>query len=227
MIHSKYAFAKLCGLTSGNLGNYIARGKVNIGAMGIDDEDPMNRDFLEKRRGRGVPLPTNSPPPPPRESPLLMVRPDPGEPELELPGLQEEEGEEEGNDLPESGGDNSMYLLQKKKLAAEIRKKHREISLLQLREDKIRGEVIPVELVKNLFRAHTQSIVTAQKDGIEELLIQFSAETRLKGDQLAKLRGKMVTILNGGIEKSVIATKRNLKSIVSTYSLKREVGERG
>lgn len=190
-----------------------------MAAGSIDDADPTNRDFLEKRRGMA--------PPPGEPGPLHMIRPDPGEPEPEIPDIPGDEEEENCEDLPETGEAGSMYLLQKQKLSAEIRKKHREISLLQLREDKIRGEVIPVELVKNLFRSHTQAIVTAQKDGIEDLLIQISAETRMKGDQLARLRGKMVAILNTGTEKSVAASKRNLRSIISVYSLKREAGERG
>lgn len=224
-IHSKSDFAKLCALTSGNLTNYIKRGKVNMGPDGIDDEDLLNRDFLEHRRGRVKNIPTPRNPPPPPEKKLRMIRPDPGKPEDEVPDVPEED--EDDIEIPENGGDNSMYLLHKKKLSAEIRKKHREINLLQLREEKIRGEVIPVDLIKNLFKAHTQSILSAQKDGIEDLLIQISAENRLKGEQLARLRGKMVTILNAGIEKSVAMTRRNLKMIVSAYSLKREAGERG
>lgn len=124
---------------------------------------------------------------------------------------------------------NSNELVRLKTLKDKIwiKKTNEDYEIAKIKKEKMKGEVIPVELIKNLFQAHTQSIVSAQKDGIEDLLIQISAESRMKGDQLARLRGKMVAILNTGVEKSVNATKRNLKAIVSAYSLKREVGERG
>jgi len=57
------------------------------------------------------------------------------------------------------------------------------------------------------------------------LLIIFAKEARLTGDQVAKLRGKMVSVLNEGVEKAIAMTKQNLKVIVNEFSIKKEVGE--
>jgi hypothetical protein len=163
-LHSKSDFAKLCGLTTGNLTNYIKRNKVLMSGDFIDD-------------------------------------------------YQDDQ--------------DSGYSLNNKKTKMQIAKLEVDTRLQELKEEKMRGELIPVDLVINVFRSHTQSIVTSMKDGIEDLLINFSVEARLKGDQLASLRGKMVGILNTGVEKSVIISNRNFNAIREQVKVKKDVGEHG
>lgn len=117
------------------------------------------------------------------------------------------------------------YDLDIEKKQLDIEKIKVDTRLQELKEEKIRGEVIPVTLVTTIFKAHSQSIVSSQKDFIEFLLIQVSKEARLTGDQLAKLRGKMVIGLNEAVDKSIASSKRNLKSLINEYSIARGVGE--
>lgn len=218
MIYSKSEFAKLCGMRTSNLTNYVKRGKVVLnGNDEVDDGLEINRDFLSRHQSKQE----IKQPDPPQETRLRMIRPDPGAEDLpETDDLEDEEQDEV--DEKASG-----YALSKKKLLVDIEEKKRKIALLKLREEKIRGEVVPVDIITNVFRAHTQSIVTAQKDGIEELLINLSVEARLKGEQLARLRGKMVDILNKAVDKAAYTSQKNLKTILGQLSMKREVGEHG
>lgn len=211
-LHLKADFAKLCGLTTGNLTNYIKRGKVLMSGDYVDDSVPINKDFLEKRKG-------SVPPPAPK---LHMIRPDPGP--VEIPNTGEDDDD---SGFGEDGEGESGYLLDRKLLKKKIGKLEVDTRLQELKEEKMRGELIPVDLVKNLFRTHTQSIVTSMKDGIDELLINFSVEARLRGDQVAGLRGKIVGILNNGVDKSVVITQKNMRSIVNQVKVKRDVGEHG
>jgi hypothetical protein len=212
-LHSKADFAKLCGLTTGNLTNYIKRNKVIMSGDYIDDQLQINKDFLLSRQSKSAPK--YEPPLPV----LRSVRPDTGD--------QDEEDEEDQDDEDSDQGEDSGYALNKKKLKKQIAKLEVDTRLQELKEEKMRGELIPVDLVINVFRAHTQSIVTSMKDGIEDLLINFSVEARLKGDQLASLRGKMVGILNTGVEKSVIISNRNFNAIREQVKVKKDVGEHG
>lgn len=208
-LHLKADFAKMCGLTTGNLTNYIKRGKVILSGDYVDDTIPVNKDFLGKRIDKAEPAPPK----------LHMLRPDPGEPEIPDTGEDDEGGEAPGME--------NFFLLDKKYKAAQLKKVKVDTRLQELKEEKLRGELVPVELIKNLFRAYTQSIITANKDGIEELLINFSAEHRLRGDQLAALRGKVVGILNNSIDKSVAVAQKNLQAVINQVKVKRDVGERG
>jgi hypothetical protein len=208
-LHSKSDFAKLCGLTTGNLTNYIKRNKVLMSGDFIDDQEPINKDFLANRQSK---TPPKYEPP----SPVLRsIRPDTGD-----------QDEEDENDDYQDDQD-SGYSLNNKKTKMQIAKLEVDTRLQELKEEKMRGELIPVDLVINVFRSHTQSIVTSMKDGIEDLLINFSVEARLKGDQLASLRGKMVGILNTGVEKSVIISNRNFNAIREQVKVKKDVGEHG
>jgi hypothetical protein len=208
-LHLKADFAKLCGLTTGNLTNYIKRNKVLMSGDYIDDQLQINKDFLLSRQSKSAPR--YEPPLPV----LRSVRPDTGD-------QDEEDENDDYQDDPDSG-----YSLNNKKTKMQIAKLEVDTRLQELKEEKMRGELIPVDLVINVFRSHTQSIVTSMKDGIEDLLINFSVEARLKGDQLASLRGKMVGILNTGIEKSVIISNRNFNAIREQVKVKKDVGEHG
>lgn len=213
-LHSKKDFAALCGMSTKALAVYInpKRGKVIMSGDYIDDSHPVNKDFLEKRKG-------SAEPPAPK---LNMMRPDPGL--IDIPNTGDEDDD---SGIGEDGEGESGYHLDRKLLKKKIGKLEVDTRLQELKEEKMRGDLIPVDLVKNLFRAHTQSIVTSMKDGIEELLISFSVEARLKGEQLAGLRGKMVVILNNGVDKSVIITQKNMRSIVDQVKIKKDVGEHG
>lgn len=211
---SKKDFAALCGFSSRELSVYIGRGKVIMSGKEIDDSDPTNRDFVLKRKGQAAPAPP--------EKNLRMIKPDPGD---DISPGDESDDDDPDDGLIDDDGSESSYALNKKKLKKQIGKLEVDTRLQELKEEKMRGELIPVDLVRNLFRAHTQSIITSMKDGIEELLINFSVEARLKGDQLASLRGKMVGILNTGVDKSVIISQRNMRSIVDQVKVKKDVGE--
>jgi hypothetical protein len=41
--------------------------------------------------------------------------------------------------------------------------------IAELKEEKIRGDVVPIDIVKSLFRTHTQSIVTADREDLRDL----------------------------------------------------------
>lgn len=212
-LHSKKDFASLCGegFTTRDLAVYIRRGKVLMSGDFIDDQHPVNKEFLSNRQSKT---------PPKYEPPLPVlrsIRPDTGDQDSEDYDYQED-------DEPGAGGE-SGYSLNNKKTQKQIEKLEVDTRLQELKEQKMRGELIPVDLVQSLFRAHTQSILTTQKDGIEELLINLSVEARLKGDQLAKLRGKMVKILNDGVEKSVVVTNRTMRSVRDEMKIKKGVGE--
>jgi UTP:GlnB (protein PII) uridylyltransferase len=94
-----------------------------------------------------------------------------------------------------------------------------------LKEEKIRGEVIPITLTKGIVTNLSQSILTSQKDFIDYLLIRIGKEAKLSGEQMAKLRGEMIKALNETVDKAIKASQRNIKSLMYEFSVKKEVGE--
>lgn len=218
-LHSRSDFAKICGLSAGNLSNYIKRGKVILSGEYVDDKIEQNSSFLEKRLAA---INQNSEAGGDKSTPntkdTVSDKPKVERPYIPTPNIEEP-------DLPNDDS-LSFTALSKREKKVNIQKKEEEIKLLRLKEEKIRGHVVPIDIIKNLFRLHTQSIVTAQKDGIEDLIINFSGESRISSEQIARLRGKMVEILNNAVDKAVLSTKKNISSIMSEFIEKKEVGER-
>jgi hypothetical protein len=207
-LHLKPDFARLCGLTTGNLTNYIKRGKVEVDGDYIDDSIQVNKDFLIKRQAA--------------ETIKAEEIEDAGE---VVQVKKEKKAKVATIEFDDDGGGKSLHTLTKEKLNIEISKKTREDALLQIKIEKIKSELVDVSVIKNLFITHNQSIITAQKDGIEELLIRFSAETRLSSEKYSQLRGEMVNILNRGVDKAIIITEKSLQAQLNEIAIKKEVGE--
>ena len=200
-LYTKAQLVELCGLkretSRSYIRNNVERGKLIFSGDYIDDTLPVNAEFIRRRiqAKNGEPIEARTS----TSNKVLKYE----EPKIDL----------------------SRQDLDKQLKQQELLKKEAETRLLNLREEKIRGEIVPIELIKNLMVTHTKSIVTAQKDGIEDLLININKEARLTGAQLAKLRGKMVEILNIAVDKAISSTKKDLDVIIGQISTKREVGE--
>jgi hypothetical protein len=208
-IYEKIEFLKLCGLDTSVKSNkdkfsvWISRGKIVLNKDGlVDDTIPQNRDWILRQQ--------------------------------EVAGSNQKQHENIEVDQPKKvsrtsnidAPEDGVYNLDKKLKTQQLAKLTVDTRLAELKEEKIRGEVIPIDLVNNIFMAHTQSIITANRDGIEDLLINISKEHSLSRESLANLRGKLIKILNSATDKAVDMTKRNLKSIIEEFSIKKEVGER-
>lgn len=215
-LYTRAKFAELCGCTTGNLTNYIKRGKVVLSGDYVDDDYPLNRDFLEHRRGKTLAKsnkkdtvkPKIKAPVPPDPDPIGNIIPP----------------DDDDDDLQE--GDQSTGTLIKAKLKAEILKKHREIALLKLREDKLNGEIIPIDVIKDLFAQHNKSIAVQVKNTIENIITMFAKTANLNVNQIAELRGRALQEINTGVDKAIYETRKSLKKIRDMHSQKKEIGER-
>ena len=207
--HTQAEFAKICGVTNAYISVNKKRGKVIFSEDGyIDDSIQENAYFLQKCLDKLL-----------KESNEIEKKPEVSPAKTE----QSTKSDEKKSNKSITGKDRYELDIQKK--ALEIEKLKVDTRLQELKEEKIRGEVIPITIVKTLVSTLSQSILTSQKDANEATLINISKEARLTGDQLAKLRGKMVESLNQGVDKAITNAMRQLKSLVEEFSIKKEIGE--
>lgn len=227
-LYTRAQFADLCKLNPDTsrpyLSTNIKRGKIILTSDGyIDDSDQVNQDFLKRCLDKA---PASSEPIVKKNIEIVENTKIQAPAKIESTESSTNEQPQKDKKRTSSSEGGSKYELDIEKKELEIEKLRVDTRLQELKEEKIRGEVIPIALVKQLFSTHSQSIVTSQKDGIEFLLINIAKESVFTGDQLARLRGKMVEILNEATDKAVAATKRNMKSLIDEFSIKKEVGER-
>ncbi len=174
---SKTEFCKRCGLSPGNLSNYINRGKVIVTDKKIDLELIDNIEFLKERR-------------------------------------RKIEGSEQSGSLES----------QLKRV--EIKKKKQEINLLELKEQKTIGALIPTEMVKILFIQHSKSILTAFDNSIDKILTKISKVKKLTNAERSKLSGELKAELNTAVDRSIGESKSNIRKMIFEYTEVRGIGER-
>ena len=207
--HTQAEFAKICGVTNAYISVNKKRGKVIFSEDGyIDDSIQENAYFLQKCLDKLL-----------KESNEIEKKPEVSPAKTE----QSTKSDEKKSNKSITGKDRYELDIQKK--ALEIEKLKVDTRLQQLTEEQIRGEWRPLTLAKTLVSNLSQTILTSQKDANEATLINISKEARLTGDQLAKLRGKMVESLNQGVDKAITNAMRQLKSLVEEFSIKKEIGE--
>lgn len=221
--HSKKEFAKLCGVRTGDLSNYIKRGKVVLSGEYIDDTNEVNAAFIEKRTGRPPKTTTSISPPPKitapekRESKKQPPKPS-NEEELVIPD-SDIEIDALSISLPPA-------LLDKIDKITAIQKKAKEIAILELREQKIRGEVVPTEVVKSLFIQFSKGMMTAFQQAADAVITEVSHKKKLSSKDEASLRGKLITITNKYATEGRENSKKGIENIVNEYAEKRGRGEK-
>jgi hypothetical protein len=184
-LYSRKEFIKLCGYewdksAKGKIGMWVARGKV------IEQPDGKIDDTNPKNRD------------------WILVQKD----KAAFKQGESESIEQEDDSIPqfeEPGGS-----IERKLKAQQIEKLKVDTRIAELKEAKMKAETMEVDRVKTLFRIYNHAIITAQKDGIEELLTNISSESRWSNTQLAKARGKMVSILNNAVDKAVVIAEKQL-----------------
>lgn len=207
-LHTRKQFADLIGMPfdkngRANIAKWASRQNIVMSGDLIDDSLEINRNWILKQKSKSSPEPLE-------EIPSFVPK-------------QKKQAQYKDPDMAAFEG----FALSEELKKHQIEKLKVDTRIQELKEEKIRGEVVPMDLIKQVFSSHNQSIITMNKDFIDFLLLSFQAETRLSGEQSARLRGKIIKGLNDTMDKAVTHTQRNLRSIIDQFSIKKEVGEHG
>ncbi len=224
MIYKRSHFAKLCGLTTGNLSNYINRGLVLVKEdQTIDTDEFLNEDFLKSRQEKLKEKYKESGETPPEilEKPKKSTK-------KKAKKKKSETWEIENIQSPEPKQDNSTEAyesLDRRLKKQELLKKEAETRLLNMKEEKLKGEHIPTELVRSIILQQSQSFITAFKNSIEDFITLSAKKSNMNVNEIAEARGKITKMINESANKAIVIAKKGVANIVNEYSVKREVGE--
>lgn len=206
--HTKRQFADLINDQTKNLSQYIKRGKVIVEENGlINDMNATNISFLLTRKGKKQPIKQQIP----REETYVASAP------FKIgPANDDEDSEMEldKNGIPEVSVSDKIYkhwLAKKTESAAEIDR---------IKIDKMKGMVIPSELIKPLFQQHNQSILAEFKNMMDEQLRFIAKQYDLNIVQVSEIKGKWVEGLNSAICRAKTVTIKGIDNIINNYSEK-------
>jgi uncharacterized protein (DUF885 family) len=125
-------------------------------------------------------------------------------------------------EMPADPYTESMRL--QKKLDAE--KRQMEIEIMQLKADKMRGEVVPSNLIRPVIMQHNQHLVNDFKNAGDEMIRLMAKLKGFSGAETAKLKGDLINIINDSIKKATNSTLKSIQGIVDLHSESRGKGER-
>ena len=198
---SKKDFAQLCGMPTNKLSVYIERKKVIVEDNGfISTKNQVNALFIEKNNKPGkvsMPVQTQS------NNPTEPIEP------IDTSNLST----------------LSILELEKVKKAADIEKLLIETRISLLKEEKLMGSAMPVDMVKTIVANLSKAFIGEFKNGADDIIRMLVKTKAYDHNEVSEIRGKLSSIINEAMKKSLSTAKKEMKAIVDNYTETRGVGE--
>lgn len=235
MLLTRKELAEIMKVEPNNLGVYIMRNKLILTDNLINVNDLQNwnfiNDLLQKKISQGRLTVSDLPD-------FLKIKPTEKtkkEPETILQIESDKKNVEfvEPKTKPKkekkpkkNANEDDSFTTAENTLALRNKKTALEISILSIKEQKLLGEVVPVELIKTIFSQFAHEIVNQFRNGCEDLITNFAKLKDCSTDEIAQMRLNLNDVINESNNKAVSNTKDNLDKIIEEFSIKKEVGER-
>ena len=115
--------------------------------------------------------------------------------------------------------------LDRKIKKVELAKKTVDTRIALIKEEKMRGEVIPTEMVKILFAQHSKNIIVEFENSLDKILTILSKEIGMNNKTISKYRGIIKKEINIAVDSTINKTKEDIINIIDEFSEKRARGE--
>lgn len=79
------------------------------------------------------------------------------------------------------------------------------------------GELIPTDLVKQLFATHFREVTLGFKQALDFLLLEIGSSHKMNDNQIKVWRMKMIALLNEAVNKSTDNSKKAVANVVAEY----------
>lgn len=208
---TKSDFARLAGRDDSRwLYRYVKKGHVVLNGDFVDVTHPVNQLFLNK--WKQVPV-------------KRLGRKKEYSEKVSIPEIQKEPNiKPVSQDLTDK--QVSMFEIEDELKELELKKKKVDLELSEEKLRKVKGEVVPVDLIKSLFQQFGKSSTAAFSNAADNLIQEFQKKFNMSRKDMAELRERLVDITNEAIDEAADDSTMALKSIVEEYSQRRGIGER-
>lgn len=201
--YSQSEFAKLIGKSNAYVSTYISRGKILKSGDVIDSTVQKNIDIMMKL-GVDVDAINGATTKRPTKPPTVTKKP-------------QETKKENSKKIdispppPENTGGQYQLDLDKKEAELEFKQVQTRIKLIE--EERLRGELIPVDLVSEMISQLSRSIITTYKDSMDKFLIEVSHRKKMSDKDTAELKGLMVEQINKAHDNAITEAIKELKDV--------------
>lgn len=115
--------------------------------------------------------------------------------------------------------------LDRKIKKVELAKKTVDTRIALIKEEKMRGEVIPTEMVKILFAQHSKNTIVEFENSLDKVLTILAKEIGMNNKTISKYRGIIKKEINIAVDSTISKTKEDIINIIEEFSEKRSRGE--
>jgi len=204
-IFSRIEYANECGVSKAYISVNVKRHKVVLDENGmVNTANPFNADFLEKRKNvvpKEIKVSTNK-----QKKKLpkkVVVHEDQAISEVDL----------------------ARYNLERHAKELDIKIKEQKVVENDLKIAKLRGDVIPADLVNIVFAQHFRNVTTSFHNAADNFIAVIVAKLEGKKDEVAFIRGELIGVVNEAVKDSIAESKLSIKNIANEYADKRGKGE--
>ena len=210
--YKQIEFAELCGIKRGQVSVYVARGKLIVEGELLDENNPINKAFIEKCQVKGILKKSND-----SEQNTAVIS------NTEQNNTISESAKKQKSKRKSSGSDYGDVLIEMNELKNE--KLLEEIELLKKRNMKMNGESIPTAAVLSVISFFGKSYTDGTNQLMDNFLNQISARKSLTASEYAEFRGILIKGINEVATRANKESKKNIANIIKEVSISRGVGE--
>jgi hypothetical protein len=212
-LFKKVEFATECGVSKAHVSVAIKRSKVIVRADKlIDSKNPINAAYIEKclenrvRQG-GQP-----------EVVTEVKKQGKTRPSKERQSVVPVEKPERAEDPAQMNRITQKFEVELQEKQARIEKMQRDARLMQMKEMKLTGQLIPTDLVYGTIRQLSQSLLVNFNNSTDALLVDVAKKLKIDRSMLADMRKDLKRILNSSVDMAVNDAQKNVDNITKEYS---------
>jgi hypothetical protein len=209
--------AKLLGKSQAHITMAVKRGKLLLSGDFVDDTVLENKIWIDRQKANAkqvVDEPKVESVPKVEPIPIVQAK------KLKEPILSKPKQRILKDFVPTDVERTSESIadLDKAKKEAEIRYKESQTRLSELKEQKLRGENIPTDLVMNVIGMLGHSLQSSYKNGAAQLMHEISTRTKMNVELEAEFNGRLIDLINISHSDAIIEAKKSIKNIINESS---------
>lgn len=207
-LNKKIEFGRKCGVSTAYVAVSIKRGKIVVTKDGmVDDTNTTNIQFMKNCALRT------------KKILEIVHQPQSPEPEKGIKAQKAQITEKKSNTPPkEKDKYDERYDLENEKKRMEIEKLQREARLAEVQHLKLMGKMLPTEPVRTLYIQAIKAYTVAFKQAAEKIVMEFAAINKMNRNDLAQMKGELISAINHAAEEGHVETKKSVNAIIREYS---------
>ena len=199
-LYSKKKFAQLCGKQAAHVSTNIARGKLITTGDLIDTDIEENHELMNKWRMQENMEPLE------RETESKQ----PAQKTIDLSGPKEQ--------TEPSPSKSEISALNKRKTLIEIEYKQSKTNETKLKNAKLRGELIPTNMVVDMFGMLGHQFQTQYEHGASELVAEITHKLKVSNELRGEIGEKLTELINKSHKTAIEDAKIAIRNVISAVS---------